>query len=84
MLQHVREGRPGADIAKLPKSGGVTNHIAKYQQCSPIQKTRVNKTPAFHLLSVQTVIVHVPGWVVNLHSRIHGLHNVSRGSEVRY
>jgi hypothetical protein len=52
MLQDVLKDRPGVDIVKLHKSGGVVNRNAKYRQRSRIQKTRV-RAPAFHWFSVQ-------------------------------
>ncbi|KAH9567043.1 hypothetical protein CY35_03G009100 [Sphagnum magellanicum] len=40
MLQDVLKDRPGVDIVKLHKSGGVVNRNAKYRQRSRIHKTR--------------------------------------------
>jgi hypothetical protein len=48
MLQDVLKDRPGVDIVKLHKSGGVVNRNAKYRQRSRIHKTRV-RPPAFSL-----------------------------------
>jgi hypothetical protein len=48
MLQDVLKDRPGVDIVKLHKSGGVVNRNSKYRQRSRIHKTRV-RPPAFSL-----------------------------------
>jgi hypothetical protein len=48
MLQDVLKDRPGVDIVKLHKSGGVVNRNSKYRQRSRIHKTRV-QPPAFSL-----------------------------------
>ena len=41
MLQEVLKVRPGVDIVKLHKSGGVVNRNSKYRQRSRVQKTKV-------------------------------------------
>ena len=41
MLQEVLKERPGVDIVKLHKSGGVVSRNTKYRQRSRIQKTKV-------------------------------------------
>lgn len=41
MLQEVLKERPGVEIVKLHKSGGVVNRNSKYRQRSRVQKTRV-------------------------------------------
>ncbi|KAG0600344.1 hypothetical protein M758_11G026100 [Ceratodon purpureus] len=40
MLQEVLKARPGVDIVKLHKSGGVVNRNSKYRQRTRVQKTK--------------------------------------------
>lgn len=55
MLRDVLKGRPGVDIVKLHKSGGVVNRNNKYRQRTRVHKTRVGIFTSWRFSSLPPV-----------------------------